>query len=369
MTGNYPSLKSGIQLSKRSVLIWRVMQALVWLTGATILFFLVFYPSVGIDMFWNILIPVAPFLLVVFTGVWRNVCPMATNALLPRHLGVSKRKRLSVSQIAKLNLVAVIALYILIPLRHVFFNTNGINTAILIIAMVLISVITGLFFEWKSAWCSGLCPVHQVEKLYGSNNFMAIPNAHCDQCRNCVIPCPDSTPAMHPLKTTKSVYQKLSGYLLSGGFPGFVWGWFHVPDHTSNGSAAEVVQIYLLPFAGAAVTLVLFTILRKLFSKTNEARLVSIFAASAVACYYWYRIPSLFGFGYYHNDGMLIDLKNYIPHWAVNIAVFSSTAFFFWWLVIRKTAKNSWIIRPQFAFEKESAKSSFGGTKIAESVD
>ena len=359
MSKDNPPFKSGIQLSNHSILIWRIVQTAVWLVGAMILFFLVFYPPVGINMFWNILIPVAPALLVVFTGVWRNVCPMATNALLPRHLGLSKRKRLSSIQIAKLNLVAVIALYVLVPLRHAFFNTNGMATAVLIIAMVMISFASGFFFEWKSAWCSGLCPVHQVEKLYGSNSMLAVPNAHCGECRNCVIPCPDSTPGMHPLLSAKTLYHKISGYLIVGGFPGFVWGWFHVPDHAGLTGFGQLKEIYMLPSLGAAATLILFILLRKMFSKTSEEKLISIFAAAAVACYYWYRIPSLVGFGLNENDGILVNLKNTLPQWIILAAVIGTTVFFFWWIVFHKKNKNSWVIRPEFAIERDDLKRDF----------
>src|SRR5665647_746693 len=117
------TLKSGVQLSSRSVLIWRLVQFAVWLVGATILTCLIFFPGIGIHMFWNILIPVAPAILVVFTGVWRNVCPMATTALLPRHFKLSKSRRLSTMQIAKLNLISIIGLFVIVPLRHAFFNT------------------------------------------------------------------------------------------------------------------------------------------------------------------------------------------------------------------------------------------------------
>jgi hypothetical protein len=345
--------KSGIQLSKRSILTWRIIQTLVWLVGAAILFCLIFFPAIGINLFWNILIPVAPFLLVVFTGVWRNVCPMATNALLPRHLDISKRKRLSTSQIAKLNLVAVLFLYIVVPLRHAFFNTSGLATAILISSMVVLSLLAGLFFEWKSAWCSGLCPVHPVEKLYGSNTLFSIPNAHCGECRNCVIPCPDSTPGLTPFSSTKTVYHKISGYLLVGGFPGFVWGWFHVPDHDKITSLSQLFQIYQLPLLGTFVTVVLFQILNSSFGKRGEEKIISIFAAAAVSCYYWYRIPSLFGLGLYENDGTLLNLKDVAPQWLFLIITISSTVFFFWWIVLRQTSKKSWVIRPDFAFERE----------------
>lgn len=348
------SFKSGIQLSSRSILTWRLIQSAVWLVGATILFFLIFYPLIGINMFWNILIPLAPVLLVVFTGVWRNVCPLATTALLPRHLGLSKRKRLSTSQIAKLNLVAIIALYLIVPLRHAFFNTNGLATAVLIGSMVLIALVSGFFFEWKSAWCSGLCPIHPVEKLYGTKSLLAIPNAHCGECMNCVVPCPDSTPAMHPLVSKKTIYHKINGYLLVGGFPGFVWGWFQISDHAVLTNIGELAEIYKFPLLGLATSLILFGIAKKVFTKTNETTLIGVFAASAVACYYWYRIPALFGFGFYENDGMLINLKSLLPPWIITISIICTTIFFFWWIVFRKKDETSWIIRPEYANGKEN---------------
>lgn len=351
-----PAFKSGLALSARSILWWRIAQSAVWLIGVVIIFCLIFFPAVGINLFWNILIPVAPFLLVVFTGVWRNVCPMATNALLPRHAGISKRKRLSTTQIAKLNLAATIALYIIVPLRHVLFNTNGPATAALIMSMVLISFIAGFFFEWKSAWCSGLCPVHPVEKLYGANTMLSVPNAHCAECRNCVIPCPDSTPNMHPLIATRNVYQVIAGYLLVSSFPGFIWGWFQLPDHLPVSTPVQLLLIYTYPVGGAALSMIVFFLFKKVMGKKRELLLINIFAAAAVACYYWFRIPSLLGFGLYETDGRLVNLKNVLPAWVITMAIISSTVFFFWWIVIRKKNQQSWVIRPAYALAKEDSK-------------
>ena len=325
---------------------------LVWILGATIFYFLFFSPIMGLTLFWDILIPLAPILVVVLTGFWRNICPMATNSLLPRHLGFSHRKRLSSTQIAKLNLIATIALFVIVPLRHAFFNTSGIATAILVGSIVLISFISGFFFEWKSAWCSGLCPVHPIEKLYGSKTLLTLPNAHCTLCRNCVIPCPDSTPAPNLLMATKSVYSSISGYLLVAGFPGFVWGWFHVPDSVGQINVVILAKLFGIPFAGTLATTILFWLVKKIFVKMSETQLINIFSASAVAWYYWYRIPSLFGFGYYENDGVLINLKASLPIWVIYISIISSTLFFFWWIVYRPSKDISWLKRPEFAIEK-----------------
>jgi len=345
---NY-NIKSGDELSQRSILTWRIVQTLVWLIGAAILFYLIFYPEIGIHLFWNILIPIAPALLVVAVGIWRNVCPMGTTSLLPRHLNFSKRKKLSVSQTGKLNFIAVIALFIIVPLRHVIFDKSGLATAILIISLGLIAIVLGFFFEWKSAWCSGLCPVHPVEKLYGLNNKLPLPNAHCNQCFRCVTPCPDSAPGINPNLVKKTIYNKIPGFLMIAAFPGFIWGWFQAPDYNGVSNLSQLLPIYLYPFIGALVTSALYLILNR-FIKVNF--LTALFSSAAVSCYYWFRIPALVGYGIFPGDGMLVDLTTVLPEWSTILLGSLSTIFFFWWILIRKNYKLSWAKRPNYAGKK-----------------
>lgn len=346
------NIKSGDQLSARSILIWRIAQVLVWLVGVFILFNLIFYPTLGIHLFWNVLIPVAPALVVVAVGVWRNVCPLASTALFPRHIGFSKRKKLTIEQTGKLNMIAVIVLFIIVPLRHAVFNTSGLATALLILALALIAIIAGFFFEWKSAWCSGLCPVHPVEKLYGLNNRMSLPNAHCDKCYRCVTPCPDTTPGIHPLSVKKTNYHKLAGFLMVGAFPGFIWGWFQVPDYPGITGVEQLIILYKLPMLGILVSGILFLILKRFF---QENILIAVFSAAAVSCYYWYRIPALFGFGIFPGDGMLIDLTEVLSVWSIKVVVIASSLFFFWWIALSKQNKINWAVRPAYADKRIGA--------------
>ena len=340
-------LTYGKYMSPTAFFFWRTLQVIVWLVGLFIFISLIFYPSLGLLVFWNILIPVAPLLFVVAVGVWRNVCPLATTNLLPRHWGLSKRKKLTAQQLGVFNLIGILALFIIIPLRHAIFNRNGLATASLIIFMVLAGMVLGLFFEWKSAWCSGLCPVHPVEKLYGSNTRFSFRNAHCDQCQNCVIPCPDSTPNMHPAANKKNLAQELSGILIIGGLPGFIWGWFHEADQTAPYHSA--IQSYILPLIGYSITLLLYVMLKFWLPAKWERKLISFFAASGVSCYYWYRIPALFGFGKFADDGLLVNLQGVIPAWTITLMIYTSTLFFFYWIVYRKPNNKSWVIRPPFA--------------------
>jgi len=348
--------KTGYQLSASSVLIWRIVQLVFWCVGAFIVSALLFYPSLGLLLFWNILIPVAPALLVLAPGLWRNICPLATTNLLPRHLNLSKEKKLSTKQLAILNLIAVLSLYILVPLRHAVFNNNGFATASMLISMAVIGVTAGFFYEWKSVWCSGLCPIHPVEKLYGENVLFTVPNAHCDKCMRCVTACPDATPNVNPGSGVKNVYQKITAFLIIGGLPGFIWGWFHIPDQIKLTTFAEFFSVYKLPMLGLMVSLFIYSLIKIFISRKDNNKLTAFFAASGVSCYYWYRIPSLFGFGIFGSDGVLVNLRGITSVNVFPIVTVATTMFFFYWLFLRKPNKKSWLIRPEYASKRMSVK-------------
>jgi hypothetical protein len=334
--------------SSGALLFWKTVQMIFWFVGIALLLFMLFMPPVGVTLFWNILIPVAPLLLVVGTGFWRNVCPLGTTALLPDRLGLSKKKKLSSSQRSILNLVGIVLLFLIIPLRHLLFNTNGQATAIIILALSVNALIAGFIFERKSGWCSGLCPIHPVEKLYGSGVAFSLPNAHCRDCVKCSVPCPDSTPNISPFTSAKSAGKAIE-ILLVGGFPGYVWGWFQVPDYTASFGWEQFLIAYGYPLLGAGISIFLYMSIKEVVSKRNKKLVIHLFAASAVSCYYWFRLPMLFGFSSTDTNGVLIDLTNSLPAWSMSILQLITTSFFLWWMVIRKKKKISWSIRPKYA--------------------
>ncbi len=334
-------------ISTRTKRLWRFVQVVVWLVGVAILCCLFFFPSIGILLFWDILIPIAPALFVVCIGIWRNICPLATTVLLPRHLGFSQRKKLSTHQQGTFSLFGVLLLYILVPLRHALFNNSGIATGMLITGLVIMGIVVSSVYDWKSAWCSGLCPVHAVEKLYGANTIAPMPNMHCQQCANCVVPCPDSTPNMHPKSSLKTNCHQISGWLIIGGLPGFIWGWFNEADMNTINTWQKVAAAYKLPIIGMLITLILYTVFTKLLPKKYHKKLIGMFAALSVSCYYWFRLPALFGFGRFASDGLLINLTHLLPAWALPILTTITTLFFFYWLVVRVSNKKSWLVRPR----------------------
>lgn len=353
MKVNLIQVQAKKKLSSNSIFIWRVVQFLLLFVGLSILFSLLFFPKMGLHAFWDILIPIAPLLLVVATGVWRNVCPLAFTSLIPRHLKISKEKRMSALTNGKLTIASLFLLFFAIPLRHLVFDTNGLVTAFFIIVLAIIAIYMGYNYNWKSGWCSGLCPIHPVEKLYGSNVAITLPNAHCASCKNCVVPCPDSTPKMNPLEAKKNKYYRFAGIFMTGGFPGFIWGWFHVRDYSGMEGFNHLNTIFGFPFFGLLISLLLYLTINSVAKEKHSLLLIKIFSTAAVSIYYWYRIPALFGLGLFPGDGMLIDLSTVLPYWFSDVSRIIVILFFTWFLLIRTNIKQ-WTIRPPY--EKKAKK-------------
>lgn len=316
--------------------------ALLTTAGITVLLFTV--PTLGLTLLWNVLIPLVPALLVLAPGLWRNVCPLAVAAHFPVGKGRYAAKRCTPERTALLNLAAVAVLLLIVPLRHAFFDTHPVGTTLLLAALVLSALAVGTLLGGRNGWCAGLCPLYPVEKLYGSGNVFTFRNGRCARCSRCTAPCPDTVRAARPF-TLRNRWHTLAGTLMIGGFPGFIWGWFQVPDDMAISGVSDLSVLYAAPFTGLAVTAFLYEALRHRLEETTR---VQLFAAAAVASYYAFRLPNLLGFGRFHGDGMLIDLSQTLPVWTVVAAVAAETLFFFWWFLRRGSgAARPWLNRPE----------------------
>ncbi|MDP7008078.1 MAG: hypothetical protein QGI78_00740 [Phycisphaerales bacterium] len=308
---------------------------------------LFFWPTVGLHAFWDVLIPVAPALVALFPGVWRNICPAATMSQFARHRGMTKRKKMSVETQGWFILVSVILLLLIIPLRHTYFDLNGPATGTFLIISTLVAIGFTFFFDGKSGWCASLCPVHQVEKLYGQKPAAVVGNAHCDYCSKCVTGCPDSTASPSPHLGGKTWPRRAAAFGLIGCFPGYVWGWFQVQDYaTLSEGMANITNTFAIPIIGGAVTLALYALLISSIPLQKRKTIDRYFAAAAISCYYWYRIPWLLGFSQFEGNGMLVDLSNTIPQAVIEVLPYVTTAFWVWWIALKRNGLRSWMHRP-----------------------
>ena len=337
-------------ISPLELRLWRVLQGVFFAVGAVILGALFVAPKLGLHLLWNVLIPVAPALLVVAPGIWRNVCPMGTTSLVPRHLGWSKQRRIPAQVQSWLAVGALALLLLIVPLRHVILDTTGwaIGTALVLVAALTVGL--GMLFEWKSAWCSGLCPVYPVELLYGEEPLFSVKNAHCKTCENCVLPCKDGTPDLNPANANVLAPAKWSGLILAGGFPGFIWGWYQVPNYQGWDGLLHLHVAYGYPLAAMAASLALYFGLRFTLSATAESWLMRGFAAAAVIIYYWFKVPVMFGFGA-DPSSALLDLHGVLPASAPAVMRTSAIFIFSWLLVLKPHAGRVWASKPAAAIQ------------------
>lgn len=330
------SASSSRTVSPKSRRVWVALQSVMFTVGVVLVGLLLFWPAAGIALMWNFLIPIAPALVTISPGLWRNVCPMATMHMLPQKLGISRNIRMPEWGAAGLGLISVILLFVVVPMRRIGLNVDGPLTAIMLLSAAVIAFTMGSLFEMRSGWCTSLCPIHPVERLYGTNPALTFKNARCNLCEGCSNPCPDSTPELSPTVTSGNRLQQFLGNFLVGSFPGFVWGWYQVRDYAPDEVDSHAVMItYAWPLIACVVTYLVFRCCEYVLRHKPDARatLHRIFAAAAVSTYYWYRLPGP---------------ASLLPDWFPLVSHLVTTPFFFWFIVLR-APKVSWLKRPVMA--------------------
>ena len=331
--------------------IWRAFQILFFGFGVGLLVLLGIQPELGLNLFWNLWIPLAPALLLLIPGFWRNVCPLASGSLLLRRLGLSLGLRVGRRTMVLLRTLGVLALLIIVPLRHPLFDMDASLTLLLFAILIFAALSLGMVFEWKAGWCAGACPIHPVERLYGKRSLFRFSNMQCNRCEGCVPRCPDSIPNDRPFRGKQSsIFQLLDGAFFPGFFPGFIWGWFQVPNFHGIVEWGQVLSAYSFPLLGGLATLSLFLLLLFMAGKRRASALRLLFAGLAIGCYYWFRLPALFGIGTFPGDGMLVDLRGSLPPWFATMAHLGvSVLILLWFLRGIGMKSSSWLGRPRIS--------------------
>ncbi len=331
--------------------IWRAFQVLFFGLGLGLLVVLAVHESLGLKLFWNLWIPLAPALLLLVPGFWRNVCPLASASLLLRRLHLSLGIKMGRRGMVLLRTMGILALVVIVPLRHPLFDQDASLTLLLFAFLIFAALSLGMVFEWKAGWCAGACPVHPVERLYGRRSLFRFENMQCDRCEGCVPRCPDSIPGDRPFRGKDSgFFRVLDGVFFPGFFPGFVWGWFHVPNLHGQVEWGDLVDAYAYPLSAGGLSLLLFVVLASLLERRKAGGLRLFFAGLAIACYYWYRLPALFGFGPFPGDGMLLDLRGSLPEWFEPLSHgFVALLVMGWFLRGLGAKPTSWLQRPEIS--------------------
>ncbi len=286
-----PLFPNYVQLRARSrvpTLAWDWMRTLAMLTVVVLVVSLIVAPATGLLAFWGLLIPTLPLLFLLAPGFWRNVCPLATLNQLPRRLGFS-RAAVAPAWLKSYAFVIGFGTFLLCASsRKWLFNTSGLATAALILTLLAAAFVGGLLLKGKSGWCSSLCPLLPVQRLYNQTPFVTIANSHCMPCVGCTKNCYDFNPNVAYLVDLHDDDHYYSGYrkFFAAAMPGFIVGYYTLP----NPPAISIAALYLGLLGTMAVSVAIFFTLET-FVKVSPNKLTALAAAAALNLFYWFGLP------------------------------------------------------------------------------
>lgn len=267
---------------------WRLLRLISVLCALSVATLLVMRPDVGLPVFWGLTVPALPLVFMFTPGLWRNLCPLATSNQMPRRL---KLIRAVTHRTVPQNVAYPLGVGMLISAvigRRLLFNVSGVASAALIVGAMLAAFVGGLLFKGKSGWCSSICPLLPVQRLYGQTPFVRIANTQCEPCVGCTKNCYDFNPGAAYLADQydgNPAHRNVRRFF-AGVFPGLVLGYYLVPPAPSIGPASVILQM----LAYMAGSLMLFNLVDLLVGKTRNLVPVA-FGAIAFSLYYWYAAP------------------------------------------------------------------------------
>jgi len=243
-------------------------------------------PHDGLLVLWGVAVPSLPLVWMFAPGLWRNICPLSASNQTPRMFGFSRGKTLSPAVATWAYVIGITLFLGLASLRQVVFNSDGLASALLLIALMGAAFVGGLVFKGKSGWCSTFCPLLPVQRLYGQTPAVVVPNSYCKPCVGCAKNCYDFNPTAAQLADLHDNDPRYQGFrkFFAALFPGFVFGFFQVDR------AAPVAERLATIAVAVAVSVALFTTLRT-FVRVSPFRLTALFGAAAWTLFYWWGLP------------------------------------------------------------------------------
>jgi nitrite reductase (NADH) large subunit len=259
--------------------VWRALRIASVLATLAVCALLVADPDTGLDLWWELLVPLLPLVWFVAPGLWRNVCPLAATNQIPRVLGFTRGRTAPQWFRTYAPLVGIAIFLGAVFARPSVFEDSGAATAALIGGALVAAFAGGYVLKGKSGWCSSLCPMLPVQRMYGQTPFANVPNSHCQPCLGCTKNCFDYNPKVAFLADVHDGDRQWSTTrkLFTAAFPGLVLAFF---------TDQEIAVMALAVGASAGS----FLALEALVPATTP-KLAAIYGAVAINLFYWYAAP------------------------------------------------------------------------------
>ena len=268
--------------------VWSAARVVGLLVAAAVIVALFVDPPLGLFLFWGVIVPALPLLFFLTPGLWRNVCPMATLNQTPRLLGFTRALTMP-KWFREYGYVIGVALFlVIVPARRIIFDENSPALGLLIIVCLAAAFAGGVLLKGKSGWCSTMCPLLPVQRLYGQTPFLAVRNSHCRPCVGCVKNCYDFNPAAAYMADLYDTDPHRSGYrkFFAAVFPGLIIAFYTVDASLTRPALAIYAQFASLLLLSAGLFYA-FTI----FLKVTAIKITTVYAAAALVLYYWFSLP------------------------------------------------------------------------------
>ncbi|SIQ86927.1 2Fe-2S iron-sulfur cluster binding domain-containing protein [Rhizobium sp. RU20A] len=259
-----------------SVLRWTVL--VVYLA---LVLLLLLAPVQGLLVFWGLVVPALPALLVVAPGLWRAICPMAFANQAPSLLGFGLRRSLPAWLAACAFAIAVSLFVSAVALRPLILNDHGTAVATLLLVAPALALVGGFLFKGRSGWCGTFCPLGPLQRDYGHAPTIVVPNTQCGTCVGCQSGCYDFAPQATLFDDVLGDDPRQAGQrrFFMSMMPGLIAGYF------LQIGANHGYPLWLAIFLGSILATVGLYQFAISFLGTDPARTAAVFAAAAVALF------------------------------------------------------------------------------------
>jgi len=289
LTTTFPNYIQLRDHSRIPAWLWEIARLLSVLAALTLAVVLIFWPATGLLILWNLVIPVLPFLFLTVPGLWRNACPLAAFNQTPRLLNFSRALTPPKWWKEYGYVIGMVSFFVLASSRKWLFNKNGPASALLIFGALLGALIGGFFYKGKSGWCSSICPLYPVQRLYNQTPFKVVANNYCTPCVGCTKHCYDFNPQVAYLADLNDPDRHYTNprKFFAAAMPGFVLAFFTLPDVPAISPLALYGQMALYMLLSVA----LFTV-AETFVKVTPNKITAVWGATAFSLFYWFVLPN-----------------------------------------------------------------------------
>ncbi len=283
---NYTQLRAH---SRIPLALWSALRVVSVAATLLLIGLLLVEPQTGLIVFWSILVPLLPAVFFIAPGLWRNICPLAALNQTPRVFGFTRGWTAPKWWQEYSYVVGFVLFLACASSRKWLFNDDGLASGLLIAGALVGAFLGGVLFKGKSGWCSSLCPLYPVQRVYNQTPLLTLPNSHCTPCVGCTKNCYDFNPGVAYLADLYDDDPYYSNYrrFFVAVFPGFVLAYFTLPDPPALTLASLYwgFGMYMLLSVGVFFLL-------DIFLKVTTNKITALFTAVAFNTYYWFSIPA-----------------------------------------------------------------------------